>query len=49
MALNGSVEMGWRQRYAQEIDENNEEFKKPKSIFRYRKKNTKKGRRNLLN
>tara|TARA_R110001592_G_scaffold79486_3_gene237541 strand:- start:449 stop:1993 length:1545 start_codon:yes stop_codon:yes gene_type:complete len=49
MALNGSVEMGWRQRYAQEIDENNEEFKKPQSIFKYRKKNNKKGRRNLLN
>ena len=49
MALNGSVEMGWRQRYAQEIDENNEEFKKPQSIFKYRKKSTKKGRRNLLN
>ena len=47
MALNGSVELGWRQRYAQEIDENNEQFKKP-SIFKYRKKNTKKGRRNLL-
>jgi len=48
MALNGSVEMGWRHRYAQEIDENNEQFKKP-SIFKYRKKSTKKGRRNLLN
>lgn len=47
MALNGSVELGWRQRYAQEIDENNEQFKKP-SIFKYRKKSTKKGRRNLL-
>jgi len=49
MALNGSVEMNWHHRYAQEIDENKEQFQKPKSLFRYRKRNTKKGRRNLLN
>ena len=48
-ALNGSVEMNFRHRYAQEIDENKEEFRKPKSLFRYRKKDNKKGRRNLLN
>lgn len=47
MALNGSVEMGWRQRYAQDIDQHDEEFKKS-SIFKYRKKSNKKGRRNLL-
>jgi len=49
MALNGSVEMNWRHRYAQEIDENKEQFRKPQSLFRYRKQDTKKGRRNLLN
>ena len=48
MALNGSVEMGWRQRYAQDIDQHREEFRRP-SIFKYRKKSTKRGRRNLLN
>mgnify|MGYP003655343292 CR=1 FL=1 len=47
MTLNGSVEMGWRQRYAQDIDQHDEEFKKS-SIFKYRKKSNKKGRRNLL-
>lgn len=49
MALNGSVEMNWHHRYAQEIDETKEQFRKPQSLFRYRKSNTKKGRRNLLN
>jgi len=49
MALNGSVEMDFRHRYAQEIDQTNEQYQKPQSLFRYRKKNNKKGRRNLLN
>jgi len=49
-ALGGrGIEMNWHHRYAQEIDEPKEQFQKPQSIFRYRQKNNKSGRRNLSN